>query len=255
MTAPRRRRPTETEGTMQSVARILTANPAVLRAGERAAEIPSTGPGNELESECPHCRDSGWRQVDLPGRAGMKQCECVAEKARARYLAMIPERFKGSTFESFKPRDPEQQRALLLMRKDPGGSWFLTGAYGNGKTHLLYAQYRELVSAGQVRCHVRTTRELVEELRRAEFDEDFVSPVIAASSRCAPYHLFWDDIDKLKMTDFKTEVLFDLVDSLYRHKHGLTVTGNYSMRDLVEHERMHPAIVRRLDDMCRVVRI
>ena len=158
-----------------------------------------------------------------------------------------------SSFESFKPRDPKQQRALSLTLGDPGGSWYLTGAYGNGKTHLLYAQYRELVTAGQVRCHVRTTRELVEELRRAEFDEDFVSPVIAAASRRAPYHLFWDDIDKLKLTEFKTEVLFDLVDSLYRQKHGLTVTGNYSMRDLVEHERMHPAIVRRLDDMCRAL--
>jgi hypothetical protein len=41
----------------------------------------------------------------------------------------------------------------------------------------------------------------------------------------------------------------------YRQKHGLTVTGNYSMRDLVEHERMHPAIVRRLDDMCRVIEV
>jgi DNA replication protein DnaC len=89
--------------------------------------------------------------------------------------------------------------------------------------------------------------------RRAEFYEDFVSPVLAAASKPAPYHLFWDDVDKLKMTDFKTEVLFDLVDSLYRQKHGVTVTGNYSMGDLVEHERMHPAIVRRLDDMCRVI--
>jgi hypothetical protein len=43
-----------------------------------------------------------------------------------------------------------------------------------------------------------------------------VSPVIAAASRREPYHFFWDDIGKLKMTDFKTEVLFDLVDSLYR---------------------------------------
>jgi DNA replication protein DnaC len=107
--------------------------------------------------------------------------------------------------------------------------------------------------AGQVRRHVRTTRELVEELRRAECDEDFVSPVFAAASRRAPYHLFWDDIDKLKLTDFKTEVLFDLVDNLHRQKHGLTVTGNYSMGDLVDHMRMHPAIVRRLDDMCRVI--
>jgi hypothetical protein len=51
------------------------------------------------------------------------------------------------------------------------------------------------------------------------------------------------------------EVLFDLVDSLYRQKHSLTVTGNYSMRELIERERMHPAIVRRLDDMCTVVEV
>ena len=52
-----------------------------------------------------------------------------------------------------------------------------------------------MISA-KARCRVRTTRELVEELRRAEFDEDFVSPVIAAASKPATYHLFWDDIDK-----------------------------------------------------------
>ena len=51
---------------------------------------------------------------------------------------------------------------------------------------------------------------------------------------------------------FKTEVLLDIVDSLYRRKHSLTVTG---MRDLVELERLHPAIVRRLDDMCRSVEL
>jgi DNA replication protein DnaC len=105
------------------------------------------------------------------------------EKARVRYLAIIPERFKRGTFGSFKPRDPRQQRALSLMRKEVGGSWYLTGAYGNGKTHLLYAQYREIVIPGKVPCHVRTTRELVEELRRAEFEGDCVSPVLAAVLR------------------------------------------------------------------------
>ena len=76
---------------MQAAARILIANPVELQLEERAAEIPSIGPDNDREYECPHCRDSGWRQVDLPGRAGMRQCECVAVKARARYLALIPE--------------------------------------------------------------------------------------------------------------------------------------------------------------------
>ena len=46
-----------------------------------------------------------------------------------------------------------------------------------------------------------------------------------------------------------------MVDALYRQNHGLTVTSNYSLRDLVEHERMAPAIVRRLDDMCRVLEL
>jgi hypothetical protein len=50
-------------------------------------------------------------------------------------------------------------------------------------------------------------------------------------------------------------VLFDLVDTLYRRKHGLTVTGNHSLRDLVGRERLHPALVRRLDDMCRVLEV
>jgi len=124
------------------------------------------------------------------------------------------------------------------------------------KTMLFWIRWR-LRSDGSIPKSpwIKLTRELVEELRRAEFDGDFVSPVLASASKAAPYHLFWDDIDKLKMTDFKTEVLFDLVDSLYRQKHGLTVTGNYSMRDLVEQERMHPAIVRRLDDMCRVIEV
>ena len=89
----------------------------------------------------------------------------------------------------------------------------------------------------------------------AEFDNDFVSPVISTAAESGWYHLFWDDIDKLKPTDFKTEVLFDLVDGLYRRKHGLTVTSNYSMQDLIERERLHPAVVRRLDDMCRVIEL
>jgi DNA replication protein DnaC len=88
-----------------------------------------------------------------------------------------------------------------------------------------------------------------------ELENEFVSPVMAAAYSCKPYHLFWDDIGKLKPTEFKTEVLFELVDALYRRKHGLTVTANYSLKDLVERERMHPAIVRRLDDMCRVIQI
>jgi DNA replication protein DnaC len=170
-------------------------------------------------------------------------------------LAAIPALFQEATFESYHPRNPQQERAVSSMRGVPEGSFYITGHYGSGKTHLFYAQYREIALAGKTRCHVRTTRELVEELKRGELDGDFVSPVMAAAYACAPYHLFWDDIDKLKHTEFKAEVLFELVDALYRQKHGLTVTSNLSLQELAERERMHPAIVRRLDDICRVIEI
>lgn len=238
---------------MQAVATTLTAVRERLRTGKRAEAIPFTGRGSE--PECRICSDTGWRRAEGDEFIGLKRCECVKERIRAARLAEIPERFRESTFESFRPKNRKQEWALAQMREDPGGSFYLTGSYGSGKTHLLYAQYRQMVLAGKTRYHVRTTRELVEDLRQAEFDDSFVSPIISAASSSDPYHFFWDDIDKLKPTDFRTEVLFNLVDSLYRRNYGLTVTSNYSMRDLVERERLHPAIVRRLDDMCRIVEV
>ena len=238
---------------MQAVATTLTAVREKLRAGKRAGAIPYIGRDNE--PACRVCSDTGWRRAEGEEFIGLKRCECVKERIRAARLAEIPERFRESSFETYRPKNRKQEWALAQMREDPGGNFYLTGSYGSGKAHLLYAQYRAMVIAGKTRCHVRTTRELVEELRRAEFDDGFVSPVIAAASKPDRYHFFWDDVDKLKPTDFRTEVLFNLVDSLYRQNHGLTVTSNFSMRDLVERERLHPAIVSRLDNMCRLVEI
>lgn len=45
--------------------------------------------------------------------------------------------------------------------------------------------------------------------------------------------------------DFNSESLFDLVDTLYRRSHGLTASRNHLLRDLVDRERLRPAIVRR----------
>jgi DNA replication protein DnaC len=220
--------------------------------GEPVEAIRFMSPASE--PICSLCSGAGWQ---CAGNEDNRYRRCVCVKARfvAARLAAIPELFREATFQSYHARNPRQEHAVALVRDFPEGSWYMTGHYGSGKTHLFYAQYRELAVAGKIRCHVRTARELLEELKRHELDGEFVSPVMTAAHSRSPYHLFWDDIDKLKLTDFKTEVLFELVDALYRHKHGLTVTANYSLQDLVERERMHPAIVRRLDDMCRVIQI
>ena len=69
------------------------------------------------------------------------------------------------------------------------------------------------------------------------------------------YHLFIDDIDKFKPTEFKSEVLFGLIDTMYRRSMTLTVTSNMDIRTLVDQEKLNPGIIRRIDDMCLVVRL
>jgi DNA replication protein DnaC len=218
---------------------------------EQAAAIRFMSPANE--PVCSLCGGTGWQRAG--NEDSVRRCACMKARIVAARLAAVPALFREANFRSYRARNLEQERAVALMKSLPEGSWYLSGHYGSGKTHLFYAQYGEMAAAGKTLCHVRTTRELVEELKRVELEKDFASPVMAAAYSCAPYHLFWDDIDKLKPTDFKTEVLFELVDALYRRKHGLTVTANYSLQDLVERERMHPSIVRRLDDICRVIQI
>jgi DNA replication protein DnaC len=214
--------------------------------------IRFTSPASE--PVCSLCGGTGWQCAGIEDLR-YRRCDCVKARLVAARLALIPALFREASLQTYQARNPQQERAVALMKSLPEGNWNMTGSYGSGKTHLFYAQYHELAVAGRIRCHVRTTKELVDELKRFELDRDFVSPVMASACASAPYRLFWDDIDKLKPTDFKTEVLFELVDALYRQKHGLTVTANYSLQDLVARERMHPAIVRRLDDMCKVIQI
>jgi hypothetical protein len=42
--------------------------------------------------------------------------------------------------------------------------------------------------------------------RLTEIDDGFISPVISAAGKPDQYHFFWDDVDKLKSADLRTEV-------------------------------------------------
>lgn len=169
-------------------------------------------------------------------------------------LAEIPERFRTSTFENYHPRNSRQEKAHSLMREDPEGSYFLHGPYDCGKTHLLHAQYRSRVLAG-VACNVRTTVDLLNEIQRMEFDQDFLSPVIAQVRTRSRYHLFWDDADKVKITDFRAQALHELIDLICRNCLSLTITSNFSLKELEELEKLPPSVIRRIDAMCKVLEV
>jgi len=161
----------------------------------------------------------------------------------------IPKRFQLSTLENYMPVDDRQRKAKKAIQDNVSGSFFLCGSYGRGKTHLLFAQYRRLVTAG-TRCVVRIGRDVPRELTSAEFDGQ-PAPILLAAKSTFPIHLFWDDVDKIKPSEFREEVLFDLIDTLYRQQHSLTLSSNVDLVALGN--TFSAAMIRRLDEICQVI--
>jgi hypothetical protein len=93
--------------------------------GERAEAIRFTSPANELV--CSLCGGTGWQRAGKDDSAGYRRCACVKARIVAARLATVPTLFRGATFQSYRARNLQQERAVALMRGLPEGSWYLTG--------------------------------------------------------------------------------------------------------------------------------
>ena len=152
---------------------------------------------------------------------------------------------------------------LVGTGNDEGKIWesyFFEGPYGSGKTHLLYSQYRavalgeEFLENLDLYTVFRTTHELLDEFQQHELGKKEMRLLQALSGENASWlHLFWDDADKFKVTDFKLEMLFHLIDMIYKHNANLSITSNLNLIEL--QEKLSPAICRRIDDICEKVKL
>ena len=215
-----------------------------------AAELPEEShlPSYEAEKvyDCVDCRDTRW----VVDHRGARPCRCRERIRREAKLRQIPIHFTGSDLGSISGRS-WQTAAIEKMRANPTGSYFLHGRYGSGKTHLLVAQFRELI--GTRDPELRSSHALMDELH----DEEFGSPsvVLYKAATSSSLHLCWDDVDKIRLTDFRREMLCELIDLLYRRNLGLSLTSNFGLRELQETESLPPAALRRIRDMCEVIEL
>src|SRR5437879_4876167 len=117
------------------------------------------------------------------------------------------------------------------MSKDFTASFLLEGMYSRGKTHLAITQYAELVKIERP-CLFLTMSELLSELRKVELDPEYFCEVRHRVRYANGFHLFIDDIDKFRVTEFRFEAIFDLINGIYSRKLGLTVTTNYTISEV-----------------------
>jgi DNA replication protein DnaC len=191
----------------------------------------------------------------------VRRCQCQERRiatARIRtILADWPE-YAEADLESFNPKNLRQTDALEKLRSNPGGSYFLTGIYACGKTHLLVAQYRALALRGDY-CLLRSGKQLADEMRLAEIapadgQQPRLSLVLEAARTAEKFHLFYDDIEKAGgRTEFRAEAIFDLVDTLWRRQLSLTVTSNLTLDQL--RSSIGDAAVARIDRICTQIRL
>lgn len=203
---------------------------------------------------CNACSNTGFkREGDRVTR-----CEaCYRRKVlegRQRQLTEHFAKFTVASVANYTPSTPTQKSTVDVICKYPGSSFYITGQMGHGKTHLLIAQFK--LAPVEQRCLLRTSQQLVAELRRSELDPEFSSPVRSAlDSRTL--HLFWDDCDKLSFdkSSFREEAIFELIDEISRQELPITITSNLDPNELQTVRSLQPAVARRLADMCVLVRV
>jgi DNA replication protein DnaC len=207
-------------------------------------------------NDCPECKGTKLVLIkDLEGNERARKCKsCLIKSQLDRLTSAIPQRFKHCTFDDYIPKNDSQKRALEYLTTDPYENYYIVGPYGSGKTHLLYAKFKFLSNTNldHSLSVVRSTKDLINELQMHELEKN-QSEILNALKNGKELNLFWDDADKFKVTEYKLEILYDLIDRIYRDEQSLTLTTNNDLREL--QEKLSPAIVRRIDDICTKIEL
>ncbi|MEW6758675.1 MAG: ATP-binding protein [Acidobacteriota bacterium] len=149
---------------------------------------------------CPSCHGTGYVVQEKEGRLVAATCSCRNADRISRLVARagIPQRYRNAcVFETFRPRNASQEKALLLARKyaedfpafprdRPSGLLFM-GPCGVGKTHLAVSVLQELLLRKGIPVLFADLNELYREIwasygRReaGETEYDILAPLVEA---------------------------------------------------------------------------
>lgn len=129
------------------------------------------------------------------------------------------------------------------------------GDWTKGKTHLLVAQYRALTEQKFFNTMILKEIDLLSDIQKQSYYDEY-EPVLSMEwlRRQEKFHLFIDDLGKVKLTEDRTFQLFRLMDLIYENCFGLTITTNFKMEVLEERWESHGGgITRRIQDICKPI--
>lgn len=128
------------------------------------------------------------------------------------------------TFASFEPeRQPEAYALISSYAREPAGVLLLYGSCGTGKTHLLAALANAWTAAGKA-ARFASPVSLFEAIGQAIQQEQDYHRWLSQAVQ-TPL-LLLDDLDKLKPSAFREEVLYQLINGRTSAHRPLALTAN-----------------------------
>jgi DNA replication protein DnaC len=218
---------------------------------------------------CPQAAEY-WAQVDEEERR-----EQEAEEARQREIerqqrverimrkSQLPPRFQRRTFSNFR-ETPASAGPLNIAREyadnfkeqlAAGQGLIFTGGVGTGKTHLAAAITLHVLNQGYS-VIFGTVTTLLGRIRQT-YDEDAQETERQVIDELVNVSLLViDDLGKEKPTPWVEQMLYEIINARYEEEKPLIITTNTSMREIQDrYENTGPAIVSRIVEMCRGVKV
>ena len=190
--------------------------------------------------DCPMCREAD-------AAAAQRSADRAAQRLRSEKIkgllsvASIPPRFAGASFDTYEVTSTAQRRVLTICQTfartwpeqmGKGGTLILTGAPGNGKTHLacaianaVMAQFEATVAYGNVPDLLRTIKETYRrDSTRTERQalQDLIGPDL----------LVMDELGAQMGTDHEKQLLFEIIDRRYTNLRPTIIASNLNREDL-----------------------
>lgn len=172
-------------------------------------------------------------------RSGIVPCDCK-EKVRMDYInSTIPTRYRDADLATLGPmtlKHLKQPKVIDFIKANPFESYLFLGRNGVGKTYFSYAIWKNAAKHGR-RVVAGTMAEFNAEFRQLELSNnaDFRPRVVAEDLKQdhTPYTILIDEIEKVRVTPFSVEKMFDLVKAAADFNHQLIVTTNETREGLV----------------------
>lgn len=184
------------------------------------------------------------------------------------YLPKVPARYEEAKWEDV----PENIIKLFEQMPKSRKGLYIHGAVGTGKTHIVYALYRNAPikcrffvketsrysnndepSYKEIRALFWNSTELFREMRldfdRPREERKRVEDALIEHEGL----LFIDDIGSEKISDWVLETFYLIINKRYNEKLPIIFTSNYTVRELAD--RIGERIASRIVETCDIIKL